>query len=54
MKTTLARFATALAAVLVSGSALASGAELQLDKWPAERARNLVALQNGASLFSNY
>ena len=54
MKTTLARFAAALGALLVCGSALASGAELMLDKWPAERAKNLAALQNGARLFANY
>jgi ubiquinol-cytochrome c reductase cytochrome c1 subunit len=54
MKTTVARFAAALAALLVSGSALAAGAELQLDKWPAERAKNLASLQNGARLFANY
>ena len=54
MKTTLARFAAALGALLFAGSALAAGAELQLDKWPAERARNLAALQNGARLFANY
>jgi ubiquinol-cytochrome c reductase cytochrome c1 subunit len=39
---------------MFAGSALASGAELQLDRWPAERARNLASLQNGARLFSNY
>ncbi len=54
MNTTLARLAAALGALLFAGSALAAGAELQLDKWPAERARNLAALQNGARLFSNY
>ena len=54
MRLTFARFAAALAAVLVSGSVLAAGAQLQLDKWPAERARNLAALQNGARLFANY
>ena len=54
MKMMFARLAAALAAVLVSGSVLASGAELQLDKWPAGRAKDLAALQNGARLFANY
>ena len=54
MKTLFARFAAALGAVLVSGSVFASGAELQLDRWPAERLKNLASLQNGARLFANY
>ena len=54
MKTTLARVVALLGALLVSGTALASGGELALDKWPAERARNLASLQNGARLFANY
>ena len=54
MTTTFARFAAALGALLVSGSALAAGAELTLDKWPSERARSLASLQNGARLFANY
>ena len=54
MKTTLARFAAALGALLFSGSVLAAGTELMLDKWPAERAKNLASLQNGARLFANY
>jgi ubiquinol-cytochrome c reductase cytochrome c1 subunit len=54
MKKIFARCAAALLALAVSGPVLASGAELQLDKWPAERARNLASLQNGARLFANY
>jgi ubiquinol-cytochrome c reductase cytochrome c1 subunit len=54
MKTTIARFAAALGALLVTGAACASGAELQLDRWPTERARNLASLQNGARIFANY
>jgi ubiquinol-cytochrome c reductase cytochrome c1 subunit len=54
MKLTLARFAAALGALIVCGAAMASGAHLQLDKWPAERAKNLAALQSGARLFANY
>jgi ubiquinol-cytochrome c reductase cytochrome c1 subunit len=54
MKNALARFTAALGALLLSGSALAAGAELALDKWPADRAKNLASLQNGARLFANY
>jgi ubiquinol-cytochrome c reductase cytochrome c1 subunit len=54
MKTTFARFAAALGALLVSGASFASGSELVLDHWPAERARNLASLQNGARIFANY
>src|SRR5512134_112014 len=54
MKTTLARLAAALGALLVAGSALAAGEHLMLDKWPAERGTNLASLQNGARLFANY
>lgn len=54
MKFTFARFVAALGALLVSGATLAAGAELALDKWPAERAKNLASLQNGARLFANY
>jgi ubiquinol-cytochrome c reductase cytochrome c1 subunit len=54
MKTTIARLAAAAGALLVAGSALAAGAGLTLDKWPADRAKNLASLQNGARLFANY
>ncbi len=54
MKTKLARLALACGAMLLSGSVFASGGELQLDKWPTERAKNLAALQNGARIFANY
>jgi ubiquinol-cytochrome c reductase cytochrome c1 subunit len=54
MKTTIGRLAAALGALLLAGSALAAGDHLSLDKWPAERARNLASLQNGARLFANY
>jgi ubiquinol-cytochrome c reductase cytochrome c1 subunit len=54
MMTTFSRLAAALGALLLSGSVLASGGELELDKWPAERAKNLASLQNGARLFANY
>ena len=54
MKTTIARFAAALGALLLAGSALAAGDHLMLDKWPAERGTNLASLQNGARLFANY
>lgn len=53
-KALLARLGAALAALLLSGSALAAGAQLTLDKWPAERSKNLASLQNGAKLFANY
>jgi ubiquinol-cytochrome c reductase cytochrome c1 subunit len=37
-----------------AGSALAAGANIHMDKFPAERLRELSAVQNGAKLFSNY
>ena len=57
-KATRARFlATALACALL-GPALPPGAaraqELPLDRWPSERADDLVALQHGAKIFVNY
>jgi ubiquinol-cytochrome c reductase cytochrome c1 subunit len=54
MKTTIARFAAALGALLLSGAAFAPGAELKLDPWPTDRAKNLASLQNGARIFANY
>lgn len=54
MKTILTRFAATLGALLLAGPALAAGPQLTLDKWPADRAKNLASLQNGARLFANY
>lgn len=50
----IARCAAALGALVFAGAALAAGPELTLDKWPADRAKNLASLQNGARLFANY
>ncbi|HOW48332.1 MAG TPA: cytochrome c1 [Rubrivivax sp.] len=43
-----------LLAVGAATSSFASGGELVLDRFPADRAKSLPALQNGAKLFVNY
>lgn len=43
-----------LLAVGAAASSFAAGAELVLDRFPADRAKSLPALQNGAKLFVNY
>lgn len=50
----IARATTALCALLAAGGALAAGASIPIERWPAERGRDLVSLQNGARLFANY
>jgi ubiquinol-cytochrome c reductase cytochrome c1 subunit len=54
MKFPLARYALALAALLVVGPAAASEAHIAMEEWPTERGLNLASLQNGARLFVNY
>lgn len=43
-----------LLAVGAAASSFASGGDLVLDRFPADRAKSLPALQNGAKLFVNY
>ena len=43
-----------LLAVGAATSSFAAGGELVLDRFPADRAKSLPALQNGAKLFVNY
>lgn len=54
MKITFARFAAALAGLMLSSAVFGAGADIPMEKWPAERAKNLASLQNGARLFANY
>jgi len=44
----------ALALALLMGSLGAGAQEVPLDRWPAERANDLAALQSGARTFVNY
>ena len=37
-----------------TGVAHAAGAQVQLDRWPQARGKDLAALQNGARIFANY
>jgi ubiquinol-cytochrome c reductase cytochrome c1 subunit len=50
----IARAVAALGALLAAGGVLAAGASIPIERWPAERGRDLVSLQNGARLFANY
>jgi ubiquinol-cytochrome c reductase cytochrome c1 subunit len=43
-----------LGGIAAAGSVHAAGAQLQLDKWPEERGRQLSSLQNGARIFANF
>lgn len=54
MKNTFIRLLAAGALVISAGSALAAGAHVPIEQWPAERARDMASLQNGARLFANY
>lgn len=54
MKKTIARLAAAVGFLVFGASALAAGADIPMEKWPAERGKNLASLQNGARLFANY
>jgi ubiquinol-cytochrome c reductase cytochrome c1 subunit len=53
LKKTFARVALMLT-VVAAGPAAAATAEITMERWPAERALNLAALQNGARLYTNY
>jgi ubiquinol-cytochrome c reductase cytochrome c1 subunit len=50
----LVRAFLACLALAASGAALAAGSGITMEKWPADRSRNLASLQNGARLFANY
>lgn len=54
MKNLMTRVMLALGLLAVAGSAMAAGAAVPIEHWPAERARSLGSLQNGARLFANY
>jgi ubiquinol-cytochrome c reductase cytochrome c1 subunit len=54
-KTRFMMILAAVAALVLGATALPAAAqETPLDRWPSERAHNLVALQNGAKIFANY
>ena len=54
MKKIITRLLVALGLLGVAGGALAAGAAIPIEHWPAERGRSFGALQNGARLFANY
>jgi ubiquinol-cytochrome c reductase cytochrome c1 subunit len=54
MKNFMTRVMVALGLLAAAGSAAAAGAAVPIEHWPAERARSLASLQNGARLFANY
>ncbi len=54
MNTILSRLVVVIGALVAAGSAAASGAGIQMDRWPVERGNNLASLQSGARLFANY
>jgi ubiquinol-cytochrome c reductase cytochrome c1 subunit len=54
MKNLMTRVMVILGLLAMAGSAAAAGAEVPIERWPAERARSLGSLQNGARLFANY
>jgi ubiquinol-cytochrome c reductase cytochrome c1 subunit len=54
MKNIVACIACGIAALLGAGSALAAGAHMAMEEWPADRGKSVASLQNGARLFANY
>jgi ubiquinol-cytochrome c reductase cytochrome c1 subunit len=54
MNKTITRLVVALGLMSAAAGALASGADIPIERWPSDRARNFGSLQNGARLFANY
>jgi ubiquinol-cytochrome c reductase cytochrome c1 subunit len=54
MKKLITRGALAIGLLAAAGGVLAAGAEVPIEHWPADRAKNLASLQNGARVFVNH